>query len=96
MLTNSGIQLCPAQKRAFECLSSGLQVGSILGVWGGVGCGKTTILRELHQLEAVKGNKERYAAAEAQALARSQSLMPRFMRSFATSNVFNADRDGDD
>src|SRR6185295_10778992 len=48
-MTTSSIRLCPAQKRAFESVSAGLQVGSILRVWGGTGRGKTTILRELHR-----------------------------------------------
>ncbi len=43
------IQLCPAQKRAFDLLMVGVQLGSILRVWGGTGRGKTTILRELHK-----------------------------------------------
>jgi len=47
-MTSPGIRLCPAQKRAFDALSAGLQIGSILRVWGGTGRGKTTILRELH------------------------------------------------
>src|SRR6266850_4277765 len=42
-------QLCPAQTRAFEYLSAGLRVGSILRLKSGVGRGKTTVLRELHQ-----------------------------------------------
>jgi ATP-dependent 26S proteasome regulatory subunit len=46
---STGIRLCPAQQRAFDSLQAGLQVGSILRVWGGTGRGKTTILRELHR-----------------------------------------------
>src|SRR5262245_36473972 len=42
-------QFCPAQKRTFESLMSGLSVGSILRVWGGTGRGKSTLLRELHK-----------------------------------------------
>src|SRR5262245_20366626 len=42
-------QLCPAQKRALDHMVAGLPVGSILRLWGGVGRGKTTILKELHQ-----------------------------------------------
>ena len=49
MSNQSAIQLCPAQKRAFDCLLAGLQVGSIVRLWGGVGRGKTTILQELHR-----------------------------------------------
>src|SRR3954471_15307789 len=48
-MATRGTQLYPAQKRAFDSLQSGIQVGSILRVWGGTGRGKTTILRELHQ-----------------------------------------------
>jgi transitional endoplasmic reticulum ATPase len=47
MTKQSNIQLCPAQKRVFDSLLAGVQVGSILRVWGGTGRGKTTILREL-------------------------------------------------
>src|SRR6267142_5007379 len=49
MPNQSAILLCPAQKTAFDSLSAGLQVGSILRLWGGIGRGKTTILRELHK-----------------------------------------------
>ena len=49
MSNQPGIQLCPAQKSAFDNLSAGLQVGSIVRLWGGVGRGKTTILKELHK-----------------------------------------------
>src|SRR3989454_10066109 len=49
MSNQSVVQLCPAQKRTFDCLSSGLQVGSIVRLWGGVGRGKSTILKELHK-----------------------------------------------
>lgn len=49
MPNQSAVQLCPAQKRTFDELSAGLQVGSIVRLWGGVGRGKTTILKELHK-----------------------------------------------
>ncbi len=49
MPNQSAIKLCPAQKTAFDYLSAGLQVGSILRLWGGVGRGKTTVLTELHK-----------------------------------------------
>src|SRR5215204_4889292 len=42
-------ELCPAQQRAFESISAGLQIGSIHRLWSGVGRGKTTVLKELHQ-----------------------------------------------
>ena len=48
MLKPTIAQLCPAQKRTFDSLTTGLQIGSILRLWGGVGRGKTTILKELH------------------------------------------------
>src|SRR5262245_48831247 len=49
MSSQSSVQLCPAQKRAFDNLSAGLKCGSILRLWGGAGRGKTTVLRELHK-----------------------------------------------
>jgi hypothetical protein len=49
MPNNSKIQLCPAQQRVLESLLKGLQIGSIFRVWGGVGRGKTTVLKELHK-----------------------------------------------
>jgi transitional endoplasmic reticulum ATPase len=49
MRHNSNTHLCPAQQRAFDSLTAGFQLGSILRVWGGVGRGKTTILRALHK-----------------------------------------------
>jgi ATP-dependent 26S proteasome regulatory subunit len=48
MTSIPSLQLCPAQRRAFDSLAAGLQVGSIFRLSGGVGRGKTTILRELH------------------------------------------------
>src|SRR6185503_9136046 len=48
MATNK-VSLSPAQQRAFDSISAGLKVGSILRLWGGLGRGKTTILRELHK-----------------------------------------------
>jgi hypothetical protein len=45
----ANLHLCPAQQRAFDSLLAGVQVGSILRLWGGIGRGKTTILRELHR-----------------------------------------------
>ena len=49
MSDQENVHLCPAQKRAFDSLLAGVQVGSILRVWGGTGRGKTTVLRELHK-----------------------------------------------
>ena len=49
MPNQSAIELCPAQKAAFDSLSAGLQVGAILRLWSGIGRGKTTVLRELHK-----------------------------------------------
>ncbi|HWX19690.1 MAG TPA: ATP-binding protein [Candidatus Binatia bacterium] len=49
MPNSSPTRLCPAQQRAFDSLSAGVQVGSILRLRSGCGRGKTTILRELHQ-----------------------------------------------
>jgi transitional endoplasmic reticulum ATPase len=45
----SQVQLCPAQQRAFDSLSAGVQLGSILRLRGGCGRGKTTILKKLHK-----------------------------------------------
>jgi transitional endoplasmic reticulum ATPase len=49
MPNKSKIQLCPAQQTALESLMRGLEIGSIFRVWGGVGRGKTTVLRQVHQ-----------------------------------------------
>src|SRR5438067_109455 len=49
MSNPSAVQRCPAQKRTFDHLSSALQAGSLVHLWGGVGRGKTTMLKELHQ-----------------------------------------------
>ena len=49
MSQNETVQLCPAQKRAFEALCSGMEAGAIFRVWGGIGRGKTTVLGELHK-----------------------------------------------
>src|SRR2546422_827005 len=66
MSNQPGIQLCPAQKSAFDNLSAGLQVGSIVRLWGGVGRGKTTILKELHkQVGGVLLNMKDFVEASA-------------------------------
>jgi ATP-dependent 26S proteasome regulatory subunit len=49
MSDDSPMKLGPAQQRAFDYLKTGLQLGSILRLWSGVGRGKTTILKELHK-----------------------------------------------
>jgi transitional endoplasmic reticulum ATPase len=49
MAENSRPHLCPVQKQAFDSLIAGLQVGSILRLSGGVGRGKTIVLKELHK-----------------------------------------------
>src|SRR6185503_17264550 len=49
MPNNFKIQLCPAQQSALESLLRGLPIGSIFRVWGGVGRGKTTVLKEVHK-----------------------------------------------
>jgi ATP-dependent 26S proteasome regulatory subunit len=49
MPNKSTIQLCPAQRSVLEALLKGLQIGSIFRVWGGVGRGKTTVLKEAHK-----------------------------------------------
>jgi len=48
MSKESKIQLCPAQRSVLESLQRGLPIGSIFRVWGGVGRGKTTVLKALH------------------------------------------------
>jgi ATP-dependent 26S proteasome regulatory subunit len=60
MSTNAVMELCPAQKRALESLLRGLPIGSIFRVWGGVGRGKSTLLREVQQQTggALLGMKE--------------------------------------
>lgn len=49
MTDNYAVKLCPAQQAALELFFKGLPIGSIFRVWGGVGRGKTTILREIHR-----------------------------------------------
>jgi transitional endoplasmic reticulum ATPase len=49
MQNKSKIQLCPAQQGMLDVLRQGLPIGSIFRVWGGLGRGKTTVLKELHQ-----------------------------------------------
>ncbi len=49
MPNDSHSNLCSAQKRAFDYLTAGLEIGSILRLRSGVGRGKTTILKELHK-----------------------------------------------
>src|SRR5437899_13106656 len=66
MSNPSNIQLCPAQKRAFDSLLAGVQLGSILRVWGGTGRGKTTVLRELQkQLGGAFLNMKEFVEASA-------------------------------
>jgi len=49
MKTTSTVQLSPAQQSSFDSLLRGLEIGSIFRVWGGVGRGKTTLLKEVHK-----------------------------------------------
>src|SRR6516165_4498426 len=49
MSKQSSILLCPAQKRVFDSLLAGVQLGSIIRLWSGTGRGKTTVLAELHK-----------------------------------------------
>jgi transitional endoplasmic reticulum ATPase len=49
MAGKSMIELCPAQQSALNLLLKGLQIGSIFRLWGGVGRGKTSVLKNLHQ-----------------------------------------------
>jgi SpoVK/Ycf46/Vps4 family AAA+-type ATPase len=49
MSKQSSIHLCPAQKRVFDSLLAGVDLGSILRLWSGTGRGKTTVLQELHK-----------------------------------------------
>src|SRR5688572_14709694 len=41
--------LCPAQKAALDGLIGAIPLGSIFHFWGGVGRGKTTVLKEVHK-----------------------------------------------
>lgn len=43
------IELCPAQRRAFETLVSISSVGHTLALYGNTGAGKSTVLREAHR-----------------------------------------------
>jgi ATP-dependent 26S proteasome regulatory subunit len=49
MTKENPIKLCPTQKATLESLLRGLQIGSIFRVWGHVGRGKTTVLKEAHK-----------------------------------------------
>ena len=49
MAKQTTTQLCPAQQSMQESLLRGLKIGSIFRVWGGVGRGKTTVLKEVHR-----------------------------------------------
>ncbi|MCI0337304.1 MAG: AAA family ATPase, partial [Acidobacteria bacterium] len=40
--------LCPAQLRAFDSLINTLAIGNVFVLYGGVGSGKSTVLREVH------------------------------------------------
>jgi hypothetical protein len=48
MTDNPAVKLCPAQQAALELFFKGLPIGSIFRIWGGVGRGKTTMLKEIH------------------------------------------------
>jgi ATP-dependent 26S proteasome regulatory subunit len=43
------LKLCPVQQTALDWLIAGLPIGSVFRFWGGVGRGKTTVLREVHR-----------------------------------------------
>ena len=67
MTNKATIQLCPTQQSAMESLLRGLPIGSIFRVWGGVGRGKTTVLKEVHKQTggALLGMRD-FAAASSQ------------------------------
>jgi transitional endoplasmic reticulum ATPase len=68
MPNNSHTHLCPAQKQAFDLLTTGLQRGAILRLSSGVGRGKTTILQEVHkQVGGAYLNMKDFVAASAKA-----------------------------
>src|SRR5579871_5858706 len=45
----TGALLSPAQNRAYSGLIHALPIGNVFVLWGGVGKGKTTVLRAIHQ-----------------------------------------------
>jgi transitional endoplasmic reticulum ATPase len=49
MAKNSAIKLCPTQQATLDALLKGLPIGSIFRLWGGVGRGKTTVMKEAHK-----------------------------------------------
>src|SRR5437016_618692 len=94
MSKQSNVQLCPAQKRAFDSLLAGVQLGSILRVWGGTGRGKTTVLRELHKKVggAFLNMKEFVeASASKHPLALEETLYQLIMDAFKTSPLVIVD-----
>jgi ABC-type transporter Mla maintaining outer membrane lipid asymmetry ATPase subunit MlaF len=56
MANKSKIQLCPVQQNVLESLLRGLQIGSIFRVWGGIGRGKTTVLKEVTSKRAARSS----------------------------------------
>jgi ATP-dependent 26S proteasome regulatory subunit len=68
MTQKTSVQLSPAQQGALESLLKGLPIGSIFRVWGGVGRGKTTVLKEVHKQTggALLGMKDFVAASSLQ------------------------------
>jgi ATP-dependent 26S proteasome regulatory subunit len=42
------MRLCPAQKDARESLADAVKFSNVVALWGRAGCGKTTILADLH------------------------------------------------
>jgi hypothetical protein len=68
MPTDSRTHLCPAQKQAFDSLTTDLQLGSILRLSSGVGRGKTAILQEVRkQAGGVFLNMKDFVEASAKA-----------------------------
>jgi len=49
MANTSNVQLCPAQQATLDSLLKGLEIGTIFRLSGGVGRGKTTVLKEVHK-----------------------------------------------
>src|SRR5438552_566979 len=94
MSKQRNVQLCPAQKRAFDSLLAGVQVGSILRLWGGIGRGKTTILRELHrEIGGTFLNMKEFveASASKHPLALEETLYQLIMDAFKASPLVIVD-----
>src|SRR5688572_27271504 len=85
MRASTSPKLSPSQQEAFDGVKQGLEVGSVLRLWGPVGRGRSTILRKLqHETGGVLLDLRQFVdeARRAHPLAIEESLLKTLRAAF--------------